>query len=135
MGLTPALRREAAACHANPEALEAARAEAARGPERAELLRQSLERLGFARCRLSIAIPKNNDFPGPEYLNGKKIATSYPNILKKYLAGRGINSEVHEISGSVEIAPGIGLADAILDIVSTFQKGSSLSEPVSLIVL
>jgi ATP phosphoribosyltransferase len=82
-----------------------------------------MERLGFARCRLSIAVPRNNDFPGPEYLNGKKIATSYPNILKKYLTDRGINSDVHEISGSVEIAPGIGLADAILDIVST---GSTL---------
>jgi ATP phosphoribosyltransferase len=82
-----------------------------------------MERLGFARCRLSIAIPKNNDYPGPEYLNGKKIATSYPNILRKYLADKGISAEVHEISGSVEIAPGIGLADAILDIVST---GSTL---------
>jgi ATP phosphoribosyltransferase len=82
-----------------------------------------LERLGFARCRLSVAIPKNIDYPGPEFLNGKKIATSYPNILRKYLADRGINAEVHEISGSVEIAPGIGLANAILDIVST---GSTL---------
>jgi len=82
-----------------------------------------MERLGFARCRLSLAIPKNNDYPGIEYLNGKKIATSYPNILRKYLADKGIRAEVHEISGSVEIAPGIGLADAILDIVST---GSTL---------
>jgi ATP phosphoribosyltransferase len=82
-----------------------------------------IERLGFARCRLSVAVPKNNDYPGPGYLNGKKIATSYPNILRKYLADRGISAEVHEISGSVEIAPGIGLADAILDIVST---GSTL---------
>lgn len=82
-----------------------------------------LERLGFARCRLSVAIPKNYNYTGPEYLNGKKIATTYPNILRKFLAERGISSEVHVISGSVEIAPGIGLADAILDIVST---GSTL---------
>jgi ATP phosphoribosyltransferase len=82
-----------------------------------------IERLGFARCRLSLAIPKNIDYPGPEYFNGKKIATSYPNILRKYLADNKIRAEVHEISGSVEIAPGIGLADAILDIVSS---GSTL---------
>jgi ATP phosphoribosyltransferase len=82
-----------------------------------------IERLGFARCRISIAIPKNIEYPGPEYLNGKKIATSYPNILRKYLADNKIRAEVHEISGSVEIAPGIGLADAILDIVSS---GSTL---------
>jgi len=82
-----------------------------------------IERLGFARCRLSLAIPKNIDYTGPEYLNGKKIATSYPNILRKYLADNKIRAEVHEISGSVEIAPGIGLADAILDIVSS---GSTL---------
>ena len=82
-----------------------------------------MERLGFAKCRLSIAIPKNNDYPGTDFLNGKKIATSYPNILRKYLEDKGISAEVHEISGSVEIAPGIGLADAILDIVST---GSTL---------
>jgi ATP phosphoribosyltransferase len=82
-----------------------------------------IERLGFARCRLSLAIPKNIDYTGPEYLNGKKIATSYPNILRKYLADNNIRAEVHEISGSVEIAPGIGLADAILDIVSS---GSTL---------
>jgi ATP phosphoribosyltransferase len=82
-----------------------------------------IERLGFARCRLSLAIPKNIDYAGPEYLNGKKIATSYPNILRKYLADNKIRAEVHEISGSVEIAPGIGLADAILDIVSS---GSTL---------
>jgi ATP phosphoribosyltransferase len=82
-----------------------------------------MERLGFARCRLSLAIPKNVNYPGPDYLNGKKIATSYPNVLRKYLEDNKINAEVHEISGSVEIAPGIGLADAILDIVSS---GSTL---------
>jgi ATP phosphoribosyltransferase len=82
-----------------------------------------VERLGFARCRLSLAIPKNIDYPGPGYFNGRKIATSYPGILKNYLAENNINAEVHEIHGSVEIAPGIGLADGILDIVSS---GSTL---------
>jgi ATP phosphoribosyltransferase len=82
-----------------------------------------IERLGFARCRLSLAIPKNVEYPGPEYFNNKKIATTYPNILRKYLADNKITAVVHEISGSVEIAPGIGLADGILDIVSS---GSTL---------
>jgi ATP phosphoribosyltransferase len=82
-----------------------------------------IERLGFARCRLSLAIPKNVDYPGPEYFNNKKIATSYPNILRKYLGENNISAEIHELHGSVEIAPGIGLADGILDIVST---GSTL---------
>jgi len=82
-----------------------------------------VERLGFARCRLSLAIPKSDDYSGLHYFNGKRIATSYPNILQKYLNENNINAEIHEISGSVEIAPGIGLADAIFDIVST---GSTL---------
>ena len=82
-----------------------------------------VERLGFARCRLSLAIPKNVDYPGPEYFDGKKIATSFPNILAKYLKDNDIRAQVHEIHGSVEIATGIGLADGILDIVST---GSTL---------
>lgn len=81
------------------------------------------EKLGFARCRLSLAVPKSVDYTGPEWLEGKRIATSYPGILKRFLRENKINAEIHEISGSVEIAPGIGLADAIFDIVSS---GSTL---------
>lgn len=81
------------------------------------------KRLGFSKCRLSLAIPKSVDYTGVKYFDGKKIATSYPVILKKYLAQNNINAEIHVISGSVEIAPGIGLADAIFDIVSS---GSTL---------
>jgi ATP phosphoribosyltransferase len=82
-----------------------------------------VEKLGFAKCRLSLAIPKSIDYIGVSYFNGKKIATSYPNILKKFLNENHIQAEIHEISGSVEIAPGIGLADSIFDIVSS---GSTL---------
>ncbi len=82
-----------------------------------------VERLGFARCRLSLAIPQSEEYSGKSYFNGKKIATSYPRILQEYLDTNHISAEIHEISGSVEIAPGIGLADAIFDIVST---GSTL---------
>ena len=82
-----------------------------------------VERLGFARCRLSLAIPQSNEYNGPVYFSGKRIATSYPHILSRYLEKNNIKAEIHEISGSVEIAPGIGLADAIFDIVST---GSTL---------
>ncbi|MBU0711428.1 ATP phosphoribosyltransferase [bacterium] len=82
-----------------------------------------IERLGFARCRLSIAVPKSMEYRNAGDLNGLNIATSYPNILKTFLDEKKINANVHEISGSVEIAPGIGLADAIFDIVST---GSTL---------
>jgi len=82
-----------------------------------------VERLGFARCRLSIAVPKSMEYRNAGDLNGLNIATSYPNILKTFLDEKKINANVHEISGSVEIAPGIGLADAIFDIVST---GSTL---------
>ncbi|SHJ91453.1 ATP phosphoribosyltransferase (homohexameric) [Tangfeifania diversioriginum] len=81
------------------------------------------KRLGFSKCRLSLAIPKNTDYPGVEFFNGKKIATSYPNILKKFLHENNVEAEIHIITGSVEIAPGIGLADAIFDIVSS---GSTL---------
>jgi len=81
------------------------------------------EQLGFAHCRLSLAIPKEEVFTGPEYFNNKKIATSYPLLLGNYFASTGIRAEIEEISGSVEIAPGIGLADAICDIVSS---GSTL---------
>ena len=82
-----------------------------------------MEKLGFARCRMSLALPKAVKYGGPGDLNGKKIATSYPNILGSYLQKNRIQAEIHVISGSVEIAPGIGLADAIFDIVST---GSTL---------
>lgn len=81
------------------------------------------EKLGFAKCRLSIAIPKNETFNSIVDLNGKKIATTYPNILSRFLKENKINAVIHEISGSVEIAPGIGLSDVIFDIVST---GSTL---------
>ncbi len=80
-------------------------------------------RLGFSKCRLSLAIPKSIDYQGLEWFNGKKIATSYPVILRKFLNKNGINAEIHVITGSVEISPGIGLADAIFDIVSS---GSTL---------
>ena len=80
-------------------------------------------KLGFAGCRLSLAVPKSVDYPGVEYFAGKKIATTYPVILGKFLAERGVDAEIHTISGSVEIAPGIGLADGVCDIVST---GSTL---------
>jgi ATP phosphoribosyltransferase len=82
-----------------------------------------VKRLDFAKCRLSIAVPRAENYEGIESLNGKNIATSYPNIVKAFLASKNINAGIHEISGSVEIAPGIGLADAIFDIVST---GSTL---------
>lgn len=79
--------------------------------------------LGFSKCRLSLAIPKAADYKGIEWFNGKKIATSYPVILKKFLDEHNINAEIHVITGSVEISPGIGLADGIFDIVSS---GSTL---------
>lgn len=79
--------------------------------------------LGFSRCRLSIAVPKAVEFKDLSYLQGKKIATSYPNTLKDFLTEKAIEAEIHEISGSVEIAPNIGLSDAICDVVST---GSTL---------
>jgi len=75
--------------------------------------------LGFAKCRLSIAVPKGTVYPGVEWLNGKRIATSYPNTLQSFLTKNNIQAEIHEIAGSVEIAPNIGLADAICDLVSS----------------
>lgn len=81
------------------------------------------KRLGFSKCRLSLAIPKDDEYTGLDYFNGKKIATSYPEILKDYFRKNNITAEIHVITGSVEIAPGIGLADAIFDIVSS---GSTL---------
>jgi len=79
--------------------------------------------LGFLKCRVSIAIPKGQTYGGKADLNGKKLATSYPNTVKAFLTQNSIDAEIHEISGSVEIAPNLGLADAICDIVSS---GSTL---------
>ena len=81
------------------------------------------KRLGFSKCRLSLAIPKDDVYEGVEYFIGKKIATSYPEILRDFFKEKNISAEIHVITGSVEIAPGIGLADAIFDIVSS---GSTL---------
>lgn len=82
-----------------------------------------VKRLGFSKCRLSLAIPKQEQYAGPQWFNGKTIATSYPNILRKFLDDNNITANIHVITGSVEIAPGISLADAIFDIVSS---GSTL---------
>jgi len=82
-----------------------------------------VERLGYSKCRLSIAIPKSESYESPESLNGKRIATSYPVILGKYLGEHGIKADIHVLSGSVELAPSIGVAEAIFDIVSS---GSTL---------
>ena len=81
------------------------------------------DKLGFGKCRLSLAIPRNEEYAGPEDLQGKKIASSYPVLLQNFLDDNRIQAEIHEISGSVEIAPGIGLADAVCDLVSS---GSTL---------
>ncbi len=81
------------------------------------------ERLGFGRCRLSVAVPRGGDFTDLASLEGAHVATSYPRVLSRFLEAHGIGATIHEISGSVEIAPGIGLADAICDLVST---GSTL---------
>jgi ATP phosphoribosyltransferase len=82
-----------------------------------------VKRLDFAKCRLSIAVPRSENYTGVQFLQGKNIATSYPNIVKDFLKKNKVDAGIHEISGSVEIAPGIGLADAICDLVST---GSTL---------
>jgi ATP phosphoribosyltransferase len=82
-----------------------------------------IQRLGFSKCRLSLAMPKDIEYPGVKWFEGKKIATSYPGILSNYLKKQGVNAEIHVITGSVEVSPGIGLADAIFDIVSS---GSTL---------
>lgn len=87
--------------------------------EQADIVR----RLGFSKCRLSLAIPKGIDYPGVQWFEGRKIATSYPAILRSFLDKHGVQAEIHVITGSVEISPGIGLADAIFDIVSS---GSTL---------
>jgi len=82
-----------------------------------------VEKLGFSKCKVSLAIPKGEEYQDINYFNGKKIATSYPNTVQKYLLNRGVDTQIHIINGSVEIAPNIGLADGICDIVSS---GSTL---------
>lgn len=82
-----------------------------------------VKRLGFSKCRLSLAMPKDIEYTGLAWFEGKKIATSYPSILRNFLNSKGVNAEIHVITGSVEVSPGIGLADAIFDIVSS---GSTL---------
>ena len=82
-----------------------------------------VEQLGFGKCRLSVAVGRNESYHGVDYLRGKRIATSYPVLVQQYLDKHGVEAEIQEISGSVEIAPGIGLADAIVDLVSS---GSTL---------
>lgn len=76
-------------------------------------------KLGFGRCRISIAVPREVDYTSPTWLQGRRIATSYPRILASWLEREGIDAEIHEIAGSVEIAPAVGMADAIFDIVSS----------------
>ncbi len=82
-----------------------------------------VEKLGYGKCRLSIAVGRNENYNDVQFINGKKIATSYPVLVEKFLKENDISAEIHEISGSVEIAPGIGLADCICDLVSS---GSTL---------
>jgi ATP phosphoribosyltransferase len=82
-----------------------------------------VEELGFGKCRLSIAVPRSQSYEGATSLHGKRIATSYPFLVQQYLEQQGVTAEIHEISGSVEIAPGIGLADVVADLVSS---GSTL---------
>ncbi len=83
--------------------------------ERADVV----HRLGFSKCRLSLAIPKQEQYTGLEYFNGKIVATSYPSILERFFKERGIDARIHRITGSVEVAPSVGMADAIFDIVSS----------------
>lgn len=80
-------------------------------------------KLGFGRCRLSLAVPKTSDYSAPESLAGKKIATSYPHILSQFMKAQSVAADIHEVNGSVEIAPSIGVADAVCDLVSS---GSTL---------
>ena len=95
---------------------------------------QLVEKLGFGKCRLSVAVSRSVHYESIQYLQGKRIATSYPLILGRYLSENQIQAEIHEISGSVEIAPGIGLADAIVDLVSSgstlFMNGLKEVEPI-----
>lgn len=78
-----------------------------------------VKKLGFGGCRISLAIPKAEEYTGPQWFEGKRIATSYPNILRRYLCEKGVNAEIEVITGSVEIAPAAGIADCIFDIVSS----------------
>ena len=82
-----------------------------------------VEKLGFGKCRLSLAVPKNFEYESVKDFDGKRIATSYPNILREFFSQKNVKAEIHVISGSVEIAPSIGLADAVCDLVSS---GSTL---------
>ncbi|MEM6395245.1 MAG: ATP phosphoribosyltransferase [Bacteroidota bacterium] len=95
---------------------------------------QVVEKLGFSKCRLSLAVPRNSSYTGIESLNGKRIATSYPNSLRAFLAEKEVSADIHEISGSVEIAPNIGLADAVCDLVSSgstlFKNGLEETEVI-----
>jgi ATP phosphoribosyltransferase len=98
--------------------------------KRAEIV----EQLGFGKCRLSVAIRRGEEYDGVGFLRGKRIATSYPVLVQQFLDKNGVQAEIQEISGSVEIAPGIGLADAIVDLVSSgstlFMNGLKEVEPV-----
>ena len=80
---------------------------------------QEVMRLGFGACRLSLAVPRDVDYAGPRWFEGRRVATSYPNILRRFFAEQGVHAEIHEIAGSVEIAPAVGMADGIFDIVSS----------------
>ena len=95
---------------------------------------ETVEALGFGKCRLSIALPKTVKYEGSKSLEGKRIATSYPHIVEEYLKKNKINATVHEISGSVEIAPGIGLSDVVVDLVSSggtlFMNGLQEAEVI-----
>lgn len=92
------------------------------------------EKLGFGKCRLSMAVRRGEQYKDASFLEGKRIATSYPVIVESFLREKGVNAEIHEISGSVEIAPGIGLADAICDLVSSgstlFMNGLQEAETI-----
>lgn len=93
-----------------------------------------VEKLGFGKCRLSMAVRRGEQYKDASFLEGKRIATSYPIIVDAFLREKGVNAEIHEISGSVEIAPGIGLADAICDLVSSgstlFMNGLQEAETI-----
>lgn len=80
---------------------------------------ETLMKLGFGACRISLAVPRKAGYTGLDWFNGRRIATSYPKILRRFIDGNGIKAEIHEIAGSVEVAPAVGMADAIFDIVSS----------------
>ena len=93
-----------------------------------------VEKLGFGKCRLSVAVRRGDEYEGPAFLEGKRIATTYPVLVERFLKEQGVLADIHEISGSVEIAPGIGLADAICDLVSSgstlFMNGLKEVQPI-----